>query len=148
MMKKILLIFLAATLAGCQGGITEYVDDFPDNRWLRTREITVDVELEKGVYSMDLEMSYVYQGIPAAAVPIEVDVIQAGRIVYSQTVSFGILDADGNALGDCTGDYCDTSQQVLQSVSLDGTYHIRLRQRFDYEFLPNIMRAGVRFRDQ
>src|SRR5690606_28896740 len=102
---------------------------------------TFEFEIEQaGMYDVFIDFSHVYNGIPFAALPMQLSF--SGAQSNQIDIDLPIIE-DGEQAGDCAGDYCDL-QAKAGSVQLQaGQYKVALSQDFDHEFLPNVIRAGV-----
>ena len=146
-MKQILLAFSGLLLlAGCgKTAFKEYETDLVGNRWQKNDVKTYNFELkEGGTYDVLVDFSHVY-GTQFNALPLKVIMVKPDQTRETADYLMELRDADGNELGDCSGDYCDLREPVFTKLDLKaGNYQVSVANNFDYDFVPNVLGIGIR----
>lgn len=148
-MKKIpfLTVLLLCLLSACdkQNVYKDFDRSFDENRWLKSDIKTYDFVLEKaGKYDLQIDYSHV-AGFQFTEIPIRIEIIAPSGAVTGENYMIQTKDANGNDLGDCTGDLCDIRQTLFKSRELAaGNYKVRLINEFDNDYLPNTIGLGIR----
>lgn len=140
-MRKLIALGALVAFVACTGGAFHETMTFEGNRWQREVPVTFEIEIaESGRYDIFAELSHVYGGIPVGSIPMELSV--SG--LRLEKIGFDLeIIKDGKQTGDCAGDYCDVSFKITTMDLESGQYKVSVLQKFDHEFLPNIIRAGL-----
>ena len=142
--KFSLLIIVLFTASSCNEAVlySESHTDFPENRWYQTNPVAYEFEVtnDQSAYDITLGFRYVY-GAQFKEIPIEVYITTPQHHIEKIPVTLYLSDENGNDLGDCMGDYCDLNTMIKQNYKFDavGTYKVQILNKFDYEYLPNVM---------
>lgn len=122
---------------------------FPENRWYQSKpvELEFDIENTAEVYDISLNLGYVY-GSQFAEIPIEVYITNPLHQIEKIPYTLRLLDDNKKEIGDCAGDYCDLAFQIKSNYSFPekGHYKIQLLNKFDYEYLPNVLSLSLKVR--
>jgi len=140
------LIIAALLLTGCEKtAFKQYDTDFVGNRWQKNDVKTYNFELkENGTYDVMIDFSHVY-GTQFNSLPLKVIMVKPDQSRETADYLLELRDADGNELGDCSGDYCDLREPVFSKRELKaGNYQISVANNFEYDFVPNVLGIGVR----
>lgn len=145
-MKKILFVFAALLLISCDGK-TVYSEsgDVPENRWQKADIKTYEFDLEEAAtpYEIEVLFSYVY-GSQVKPLPLIAEITYPDGQMRSSEFNLE-FKVDGNDLGDCSGDFCDISQQIpVKEALVPGHYKFRLMQNSSEPFVPNVLNLGIR----
>jgi len=146
-MKKMVFLFAAALcLSSCEKtAFKEYETDLVGNRWQKNDVKTYNFELEEnGTYDVLVDFSHVY-GTQFNALPLKVILVKPDQSRETADYLMELRDAEGNELGDCSGDYCDLREPIFSKLDLKaGNYQISVAHNFDHDFVPNVLGIGVR----
>ena len=64
--------------------------------------------------------------------------------VNNMAINLLLKDEQGNAVSDCSGDICDYSHTLQESVRLPkGNYVVKLQNQYQWEYLPNTLAVGL-----
>jgi gliding motility-associated lipoprotein GldH len=149
-MKKVFLLTLIMLCANScdRAAYSASQDRFEQNRWYASEPVTLEIQVqEDGQYDVEMEFGHVYQGIPVKSIPMELIIRRGEQALHTATTDYQILDQAGAQIGDCVGDLCDSRQLLAQEIKFEkGTYTFVITQQFDHEFLPNVVRMGIRLK--
>ena len=140
------LAIAALLLTGCdKTAFKSYETDLVGNRWQKNDVKTYNFELkESGTYDVMVDFSHVY-GTQFPTVPLKVVLVKPDMSRETADYLMELRDAEGNELGDCTGDYCDLREPVFTKLNLKaGNYQVSVANDFDYDFVPNVLGIGIR----
>lgn len=115
--------------------------EFPNNRWYQTDVLSLNYNnlSVKNVGNIILEMNYIH-GFQFSEIPLEVYIISPSNQITKTSYSLKLIDENFNELGDCMGDYCDFSTTIVNNYNFseNGIYKIKVLNKFDNAYLPNI----------
>lgn len=150
MRLRYLSLLALVLLLSCHGNsVYRQLDtDFEENRWQRSDIKTYDFKIEKdGNYNLSIVFSHV-AGIQFSQIPLQLELSADANIILAENIILRTTDAQGNDIGDCSGDYCDMEQTVFESKALKaGVYKVRLANAFDNAYLPNVLGVGINVTD-
>ena len=126
------------------------VKNFEQNRWYQTAplEFEFDVEDIEATYDLTMHFSYVY-GSQFSEIPIEVYITDPTHQIDKIPYDLKLRDEHGNELGDCAGDVCDLAVYIKERYTFKekGAYKIQVLNKFNNEYLPNVLAIGFRVMD-
>lgn len=142
------LFYLAIVLlTACQGDTVykEYSRNFTDNRWMADDIRSYKFAIAKnGRYDVIVDFSHVYD-TPLNRVPLSLKITGEGKTLADRQIDLLLKDENGKMLGDCMGDYCDLRVVADSGRTFGkGSYEVKLRHRFDFDYLPNVLGVGIR----
>lgn len=146
-MNRIYALVLALALFACNDTVFDQYDrDFDNNRWVKSdvRQYHFAIADTAGRYDLIVDFSHV-AGFQFGLVPISVTLQSANEQPITEHLLLRIKDANGNDIGDCTGDYCDIAHIVFSDLNLKrGKYKVSIANEFDNDYLPNVVGLGIR----
>lgn len=147
MKHRIFYAILAIGLLSCEKNSVykQFDSDFENNRWQRSdvRDHAFEITA-KGPYDLLIDFSYVAD-VQFAEIPVDLILTDPNGQTTLQRLTLITKDSDAKEVGDCAGDLCDLRQAVLNAVTLaPGKYKVRLENRFNHEYLPNVIGIGIR----
>jgi hypothetical protein len=146
-MKRVLALAVLLAFASCGKEVVynETLKDFAENRWAIDEGKTFTMNFEHDVPSPEvyLHFSYVhepgYDNFPVALVWQGPD----GKM-ENIILDVKLKDGSGNSLGNCAGDVCDITMPVKKFDKLEeGSYKLMVYNKFNGEYLPNVLALGV-----
>ena len=146
---RYLFLPLLLVLLSCDGRLAfREFEHFEDNRWFKNDVQNYKVTIDQlGSYDLILNFSHVY-GASLPEIPIEIVIENEKKEIVKETNVIRLVNSEGTALSDCTGDICDLEQIVIKEKTFSaGNYTIRLAQTFEHEFLPNVIGVGIRLKE-
>ncbi|GEP49893.1 hypothetical protein FNO01nite_05650 [Flavobacterium noncentrifugens] len=146
-MKKIFFLITFLALCSCNKNrvYNKFDRDFKDNRWLKTDVRTFDFTISDGNQNYDLlfDFSHVDEFV-FNNIPIKMEIANPDGSFTTENFLLKITDANGKGLGDCSGDYCDLQQAVLENTKLAaGKYKVSISNGFTNDYLPNVLGIGI-----
>jgi len=146
-MKNAFFLLTAFVLFSCSKNniYNEFDRDFKDNRWLKADVRTFEFTIDKGNKNYDLLFDFSHiDGFQFNNIPVKMDITNPDGSLTSENFLIKISDPEGHALGECSGDYCDIQQIVLENTKLAaGTYKVSVSNGFASDYLPNVLGLGL-----
>lgn len=146
-MKYQVLIFSLFFIISCNQkyAVDEFEKDFLENRWIKNdiKRMSFSIE-EANDYAIDLHLGHIYD-FQFEEIPVLVTIFNGEQLVFQEEILIKMKDENGKDKGDCLGDICDLYIPISQKISLNkGNYTIQFENKFDHEYLPNILGIGLR----
>ncbi|SCY57377.1 gliding motility lipoprotein GldH family protein [Flavobacterium caeni] len=146
-MRLIFYTVVVFVLWSCNRNVVfkQFDASFEDNRWQRSDTRSYSFSLDTADhYDLFVDFSYVAE-VQFAEIPIQITLTSPDGVSTPQPFVIRTKDANGKESGDCAGDYCDLRQVVFQNQSLSaGSYTVNLSNRFNHDYLPNVIGIGIR----
>ncbi|MBD3724416.1 MAG: hypothetical protein IE891_06455 [Flavobacteriaceae bacterium] len=146
MKKFIIVLFLGLLSCNSNNTVDIFQKDFKENRWSKNdlKRLTFSIE-ETSNYDIDLHLGHIYD-YQFDSVPLQVTLFKDEQILFQETIDVKVKE-NGKDLGECVGDICDLYAVLKQDYNLDkGLYSLQIENKFDREYLPNILGIGVRIK--
>ena len=145
--KLLSFILLAFALFSCNENKI-YADlnkDFADNRWQKSdvKEFEFTIEQEARNYDVHVHFAY-FSDFQVNPVPLTVSVLYPDGSEENKSLNIIVKDSQGKETGDCSGDYCDIREVIVENKPLKkGVYKVRIEHDFNGPYLPNVNGVGI-----
>ncbi|SHJ49137.1 gliding motility-associated lipoprotein GldH [Flavobacterium haoranii] len=146
MKKFIIVLFLGLVSCNSSNTVDIFQKDFKENRWSKNdlKRLTFSIE-ETANYDIDLHLGHIYE-YQFDVIPLQVTLFKDEQILFQETIDVKVKE-NGKDLGECVGDICDLYAVLKQDYNLDkGLYSLQIENKFDREYLPNVLGIGVRIK--
>ena len=145
--KLLSFMLLAFSISSCNENkiYAELNKDFADNRWQKSdvKEFEFTIEQEARNYDVNVHFAY-FSDFQINPVPLTVTVIHPDGSEENKALNIVVKDKDNKETGDCSGDYCDIREVIVENKPLKkGVYKVRIEHDFNGPYLPNVNGIGI-----
>jgi len=140
-MKKLILFIIPFLIFGCSSVYEEKNEEvFEDLRWYEKEKIIftpILIDDIESKYDIELTLSHFYP-IDLGSFPIQLKIENPSKTDTIINYQIESKDSKGEMLTNCSGDYCDLTQKILQDYNFKekGEYKITVSQ-------PNKVVQGI-----